>query len=283
MKPKLLLPFFLFTATALSQYVVDVQVVDLQVSVFDKKGDFLTGLKAEDFLVWEDGVAQEVLDVQTDREPFSIGVLLDTSFSMRPHFQTAMRGTQDFLYSLREQDEFFLMTFDDRLLLKKDLTLASEGKSAQWEDLKYGEETRLYDAVLSALQRLRNARYPRRALFLISDGINTSGSGDLKAAIELAQKEKAIIYGLMFDNENLDQNVLRQLADATGGSYFILYENLPRLQAAYEKIASDLAHRFTLYYRSRSDYARPNKPQIKVQMRNADLRVRYQKTYYPSK
>jgi len=277
----LLVYFFFSSAFLLAQYVVDVQVVDLQVSVFDQKGAFLADLKPEDFLVWEDGIPQDILNVEPAREPFSIGVLLDTSHSMRPHFQTTIRSTQDFLYSLRDDDEFFLMTFDDRLLFKKDFGLAGERKPVNLDDLRYGDQTRLYDAVITGLERLRQARYPQRALFVISDGINTSGSGDLGTAIERAQKSKVIVYGLIFDNDDVNQNALRMLSDATGGSYFILYENLPRLQAAYEKIAADLAHRFTLIYRSRSDYHRPRKPQIKVRMKDPLLRVRYQKTYYP--
>jgi Ca-activated chloride channel family protein len=246
-----LLVLFVFTLSANAQYVVNVQVVDLQISVVDKKGDFLTELQPEDFFVFENENPQEVLDLELKREPFSIGVLVDTSSSMQPVFQMTERSTKDFLSSLKP------------------------------EDVLNGHHTRLYDGLIAALQTLGKTNNTRRALFLISDGVNTSGSGSLAQAIELAQKEKVLIYSLIFENSDADINSLSKLSEATGGTYFILYDEFPRLQAAYDKIAADLAHRFTLFYRSSSDYSKAVKPVIKVQMKDPNLSVRFQRTYYP--
>ena len=264
-----------------AQYRVEVQVVDLQVSVTDENREFVKDLKPEDFLVWEDNVLQDVLDLELTREPFSIGILLDTSFSMRPAFKIMAKGTEDFIWSLHPQDEFFLMTFDEKLVLKKDFGLANQKTSLKLSELKYGEATRLFDAILAAEQRLQSAHYPRRALFIISDGMNTSGEGDLKSAIEEAQKNKIIVYSMMLENSEADIATLRMLSDQTGGSYFVLYPQYPRLQAAYDKIARDLANRFTLYYRSHSDYTTVHKPVIKLQMKNPRWRVQFQKAYFP--
>ena len=264
-----------------AQYVVDVQVVDLQVSVIDQEHNFVNVVKPEDFLIWEDGQPQEVLDVESARDPFSIGVLLDTSSSMHPYWRISARGTEDFLWSLKAEDEFFLMTFDDRILLKKDFGFADQRSSVQLKSLRYGDETKMYDGILAAIKRLQNAHYPRRALFIISDGINTSGAGDLNEAIEAAQKNKVLIYTLLLDSDDIEMNPLRHLSEATGGTYFILYGNYPRLEAAYERIANDLAHRFTLFYRSRSDYSKKRKPEIKVAMKNPKWKVEFQKAYFP--
>ncbi len=264
-----------------AQYTVDVQVVDLQVSVTDENREFVKDLTPEDFLVWEDGVPQDVLDLELTREPFSIGILLDTSFSMRPAFKIMAKGTEDFIWSLHPEDEFFLMTFDEKLVVKKDFGFANQRSSLKLSELRYGEATRLYDAILAAEERLKSAHYPRRALFIISDGLNTSGEGDLKSAIEQAQKSKIIVYSMMLENSEADIATLRMLSDATGGSYFVLYEKYPRLQAAYDKIARDLANRFTLYYHSRSDYTQTRKPEIKLQMKNPRRRVQFQKAYFP--
>ena len=271
--------------TVFSQYqeTVDVQVVDLQVSVLDHSHDFVKEVKPEDFLVWEDGVPQEVLDLELKREPFSIGVLLDTSSSMQPYFKMTAQATQEFLWSLGSEDEFFLMTFDDKVLLKKDIGLAAQRASLKLNRLRYGERTRMYDGIVAAVDRLKKAQYPRRALFIVSDGINTSGEADLKQAIESAQTNKVLIYTLLLDSPESDNsNALVRLSEATGGSFFVLYGNYPRLQAAYEKIAKDLANRFTLVYRSRSDYSQNRKPEIKVQMKNPELQVRFQKAYFPA-
>ncbi len=275
--------FLLLALPAFPQYTVDVQVVNLQVSVTDRSRNFVKDVKPEDFLVWEDGEPQEVLDLELKREPFSIGVLLDTSSSMQPYFKMTAQATQQFLWSLDVEDEFFLMTFDDKILLKKDIGLATQRASLNLSSLHYGERTRMYDGIVAAVDRLQMAHYPRRALFVVSDGINTSGEADLKQAIESAQKNKVLIYTLLLDSPESDNsNALVRLSEATGGSFFVLYGNYPRLQAAYEKIAKDLANRFTLFYRSRLDYSQNRKPEIKVQMKNPDLQVRFQKAYFPA-
>ncbi|HSP07034.1 MAG TPA: VWA domain-containing protein [Acidobacteriota bacterium] len=261
-------------------YEVEVQVVDLQVSVTDEHGQFVSDLKPEDFMVTENGAPQDVLDLEINRQPFSIGVLLDTSSSMQPIFQIVTRGTRDFLSSLRQDDEYFLMTFDEKIRLLKDLGTAGSGADAELKKLRFGECTRLFDALMAALERLKQAQQPRRALFLISDGVNTAGGGSLGEVIEAAQRAKTIVYAMVAENGDSDILLLRTLTESTGGTYFVLYDNFPRLQAAYDKIAADLAHRFTLYYRSESDPSRKKPPVIHVQMKNPRWHVQYQKAYY---
>ena len=188
----------LLCGSASAQYVVDVQVVDLQISVSDKQGNFLTELNPEDFIVLENDQPQQVLDLELKREPFSIGVLIDTSSSMQKVFQLTERSTKDFLSSLKADDEYFVMTFDDKISTLKDLTKKADDAGGDWKDLRYGDRTKLYEGVTSALQKLGQTENTHRALFLISDGVNTSGSGSLKQAIELAQREKVLIYCLIF-------------------------------------------------------------------------------------
>ena len=265
-----------------AQYVVNVQVVDLQVSVVNKKGDFISDLKPEDFEVFENGVTQEVLDVDNKRDPFSIGVLIDTSRSMQSVFLLTGRSTTEFLASLRPDDEFFVMSFDDKVEIHQELTKKADAAKSDWNDFRYGSRTKLFEGLNAALDRLSKATHPRRAIFLISDGVNTSGAGNLRQAIELAQKNKVIIYSLILENMDADYHALRELSESTGGTYFVLYDEFPRLQAAYNKIAKDLGHRITLYYRSTSDYSSKQKPEIRVRMKNPEWTVRFQRNYYPA-
>jgi Ca-activated chloride channel homolog len=261
------------------KYEVEVQVVDLQVSVSDRNGNFITNLNPDDFVVEEDKVPQEILDLDTTREPFSIGIVLDTSSSMQRVWRVTARCTEEFVSALLPGDEFFVMSFDDKLKLQNDFVLASN-QTFQLSDLRYGDQTRLFDAIIQSIEKLSAARYQRRALFVISDGINTFGAGDEKTAESLAQKTKTIIYSLIVGDEE-PSNPLRVLSIATGGTYFAMHKDYPFPHVAYRKIASDLAHRFTLYYKSSSDYTQQRKPKITVKMKNKDWRVQYQNTYYP--
>lgn len=284
--PALLILIVLVSAIASAQkyeYSVEVQVVDLQVSVMDENGQYKSDLTPEDFVVTEDGVPQDVLDLELSRQPFSIGVLLDTSSSMEPIFQIIARGTEDFLSSLNEQDEYFLMTFDEKIRMRKPFGATSAGVTADLKNLRFGDRTRLFDALLAALDQLRDAHYPRRALFLVSDGVNTAGGSTLAEVIEAAQRSKTLVYALVTERGETDIYTLRNLVESTGGTYFVLYEEFPRLHAAYDRIAVDLAHRFTLYYRSSSDSSRKKPPQIRVRMKNPKWRVSYQKAYFATK
>lgn len=265
------------------EYNVEVQVVDLQVSVVDENGQYKSDLSSDDFIVTEDGAPQQVLDLELNRQPFSIGVLLDTSSSMESIFQIIARGTEEFLSSLKEQDEYFLMTFDEKIRLRKPFGAAAAGAPSDLRNLKFGDRTRLFDALLAALDQLNSAHYPRRALFLISDGVNTSGGSTLAEVIEAAQRSKTLVYALVTERGETDIYTVRNLVESTGGTYFVLYDQFPRLQAAYDRIAADLAHRVTLYYRSSSDSTRKKRPQIRVRMKNPKWRVSYQKAYFAPK
>ncbi|MCI0445686.1 VWA domain-containing protein, partial [bacterium] len=157
-------------ATNQLEYKVEVQVVELQVTVVDHQGNFQTELSPEDFLVYENGVQQEVIDLELHRQPFSIGIVLDTSSSMASQFMRAGRAAQDFVKALQPQDEYFVMTFDDQIKIRSEMQLASNAINLDFFSYRYGERTRMYEGLMKAIDRLKNARYPHRALFLISDG-----------------------------------------------------------------------------------------------------------------
>ncbi len=267
-------------ATNQLEYKVEVQVVELQVTVVDHQGNFQTELSPEDFLVYENGVQQEVLDLELHRQPFSIGIVLDTSSSMGSQFMRAGRAAQDFVKALQPQDEYFVMTFDDQIKIRSEMQLASNAIIPDFFSYRYGERTRMYEGLMKATERLKTARYPHRALFVISDGANTKGDYRLNDVIKSAQQNKVLIYSLIVQMGGADVYVLGELSDQTGGTAFVLDKEFPRLEAAYKKIASDLAHRITLYYHSTSDYSKEGKPQIEIHMKNPDFRVRFQKVYY---
>jgi VWFA-related protein len=262
------------------QYEVEVQVVELQVSVVDRLNNFQIDLKPEDFLVYENGIAQEVLDVELQRQLFSIGIIVDTSESMQSQFLRISRAAKDFVSSLKPGDEYFVMTFDDKVKMTHEMQIASKGQIPDFLKLRYGQRTRLYEGLMSGLNSLKEARHPQRAIFVISDGVNSMGKYDLSDVIRTAQQNKTLIYSLILQKGGADLYVMYKLAEQTGGTYFVLESDFPRLKAAYEKIAADLAHRITLYYQSSSDYSKKEKPQIQIKTKNPEFKVRFQKAFY---
>jgi VWFA-related protein len=262
------------------EYDVEVQVVELQVSVVDKKDNFQTDLEAEDFLVFENGISQQVLDLELQRQPFSIGIVMDTSSSMQSNFIRISRAAKDFVSSLKAEDEFFVMTFDDRIKVTHEMQIASKAVLPDFLSMDYGHRTRLYEGLMSGLNTLKNSTHPQRAIFLISDGVGSLGKYNLSDVIRTAQQNKTLIYSLILQKGGADLYVMYKLAEQTGGTHFVLEDDFPRLKAAYEKIATDLAHRMTLYYQSSSDYSKQQKPEIKIQTKNPEWKVRFQKAFY---
>ena len=262
------------------EYDVEVQVVELQISVIDRSNNFYTDLGPEDFLVFENGINQQVLDLELQRQPFSIGIIVDTSSSMQSQFLRIGRAAKDFVSSLKPEDEFFVMTFDDKVKLTHEMQIASKAVPPDFLSLRYGERTRLYEGLMSGLNRLKQSAHPQRAVFLISDGVNSLGKYDLSDVIRTAQQNKTLIYSLILQKGGADLYVMYKLAEQTGGTHFVLEDDFPRLKAAYEKIATDLAHRITLYYQSTSDYSKDQKPEIQIRTKNPELKVRFQKAFY---
>ncbi len=271
------------SSTESLQYDVEVQVVELQVSVVNKSNNFQTDLSAEDFIVHENGVPQTVLDVELQRQPFSIGIVIDTSSSMQSQFMRIGRAAKDFVGSLRPADEFFVLTFNDRVNVTHDMQIASKAVPPDFLALRYGHRTKLYEGLMASLERLKDSRYPQRAIFLISDGVNSLGKYDLVDVIRTAQQNKTLVYSLILQKGGADLYVMYKLSEQTGGTHFVLDDDFPRLKAAYEKIASDLAHRITLYYQSKSDYTKEKKPLIQIRTKHPDYTVRFQKAFYFSK
>mgnify|MGYP001233670198 CR=1 FL=1 len=95
MNPLYVSLIILLALPVFAQYQVDVQVVDLQVSVVDSKGNFINDLQPEDFLIWENNIPQQVLDLSLEREPFSVGIMIDSSSSMESAFLDVKRSAMD--------------------------------------------------------------------------------------------------------------------------------------------------------------------------------------------
>jgi len=130
----------------------------------------------------ENNVPQTVLDMETIRQPFSIGILLDTSSSNAALDGNRHEATEDFVYSLRPSDEYFLMVFSDGLEGPAVCSATERNQLSFWRSRDRGIDK----AVRSRDLRRRlpeRGPIPHRALFIISDGVNTAGKGSLREAM----------------------------------------------------------------------------------------------------
>ena len=290
--------------------VRNVNLVDVLFSVVTKREKLVTDLNKEDFKVFDDGVQQEITAFSQPTDlPLRIGMVLDTSNSIRDRLKFEQDAAIDFLFNAirRGRDQAFLMTFDDGPQVIKDFT----GDSGELRDTilkqRAGGGTSLYDAVYSASQQLlTNSPLPpgpntdvRRVLVVISDGDDNSSTRSRGAAVEMAQRAGVIIYSISTSTEwvNIDDqsdpskrinrkyekgegdHVLEQLASETGGRAFFPYR-VDDLGQSFLDIGDELRHQYALAYSPGNRAPDGRFHTIRIQVARKDVIVRARKGYY---
>ena len=178
-----------------------VELINVTATVTDDDGRFVSGLRKEDFTVFEDGVRQEVTYFSSDRVPVSLGILLDASGSMTRDKMSAARSAIDrFIYDLLgKDDELFFLEFANRPDLVQEWTTDRRAISRAVVRVTPAGGTAMYDAIARALPLAGVGRHPKKALLVISDGNDTNSRlsvGDLRPLI---RESEVLVYALGVD------------------------------------------------------------------------------------
>ncbi len=185
------------TSTLLAQLTVDVSLVTLAATVTDRNGRYVPNLEASDFVVTEDGREQKIALVeQSENLPLSIGILLDTSLSMRSKIKTATNAIDRFLKSLNHADDIFLMTFANKIDLVQNFTGDRNKISKALKNVKLGSGTALYDAIEQGIVTVREGKYPKKALLLVTDGQDFGSRVRMDQAIDDVRQSNVLLYCL---------------------------------------------------------------------------------------
>ncbi|MGH9430399.1 MAG: VWA domain-containing protein [Terriglobia bacterium] len=209
-----------------------VQVVNVPVTVLDKRGFPVINLTEKDFEVYENGKRQRITYFrQEPLPPLRIGLLLDTSNSMRPQMNFEKDAASDFVYRMLEQrgsvNKMFLMTFDSQSSLVQDFTSDPDAFQEKIRTLKAGGGKAIYDAIYNACRnKMLSAGQPedtRRILILISDGIDVQSQHTMEEAVSMAHRAETAIYAIQnaaYGFDNPGDKYLARLAEETGGAAF---------------------------------------------------------------
>ncbi|MFM9905856.1 MAG: VWA domain-containing protein [Pyrinomonadaceae bacterium] len=237
------------------------------VTTTQKKHDLVTGLTRGDFLVFEDGVQQEVTFFSDEKTnpPVFVGVLMDTSPSTAGKIAFSKEAAANFLYTVVKlrKDKAAFMTFDHEVTLRQDFTDKLDLlQSAVDKVKKTGSQTALYDAVWQfADEKLRSVP-GRRVMVLITDGDDTFSRADLKDAIDIAQRTETTIFGISTKAgflgtvpgveagtvKDKGDNLLTRLCEDTGGQVFFTGDML-ELERAFKKISDELRSQYIITYK----------------------------------
>jgi len=266
-----------------------VEEVSVQFIVTDKKNRLMTDLLQEDFQVLEEKKPQQITSFTRETDlPLRLGLLIDTSNSIRDRFEFEQRAAADFLRALLRpgEDQAFLGSFDSMAELVHDFTDDLDALVGAIDSLRPGGGTSLYDAIYYGCRdRLLDETPPdgsfRRAMVVLSDGEDNQSRRSRLQALEMAQRAEVIIYTISTNIRGLrmpGDKILQEFAEETGGRYFQPY-SWEELHTAFEAINTELRSQYSLAYQ-------PNTPrdgqyhEIKIVPRNKDLRVRARRGYY---
>lgn len=178
-----------------------VELINVTATVTDAQGRFVSGLKAEDFEVYEDGRRQTITQFDSERVPVSLGIALDTSGSMNgDKWPAAQSAVNRFLYDLLgEQDEAFLYRFDTQPKLLGGWTEDRRGLGRTLASVTPSGGTAMYDAVAAAIPMAQSGSRRKKALVVISDGNDTSSRTDMTELKQLIRESEVLIYAIGID------------------------------------------------------------------------------------
>jgi VWFA-related protein len=178
-----------------------IELVNVTATVIDSNGRFVTGLRQSDFTVYEDGRPVEIAYFSAERVPLSLGIVLDTSGSMAgAKIQAARAALDRFLKNLLGPgDEVFLYRFDTTPRLVQGWTTEYGRISAELARLHPDGATSLYDAVARALPLVQGGRHRKKAMLVISDGMDTSSDIDRQKLKQLIRESETLIYAIGMD------------------------------------------------------------------------------------
>jgi Ca-activated chloride channel homolog len=226
------------------------ELVVLPVTVSNKQGGFVADLPQQRFLVYDNGRRQEIALFSNEDTPVTVGLVIDTSGSMKTKLPEVVVAAGTFKRRSNPQDEMFTVAFNDTVRhaappVSGDTTFESDLRS-----LVAQGRTALYDGLSASLERMTLATRPRKALILVSDGGDNASRSTLEQVLMKARRSNVTIYAVgLFDPDDPDRNlkVLKSLAESTGGARF-LPRSPSELVEACERIARELRSGYTIGY-----------------------------------
>jgi len=269
-----------------TQIRVDVEAVHVFVTVTDKQGKFVTGLPADRFIVYEDGVPQEIVNFSSDADvPIRLGMLIDTSSSVRLKLDFEKRAAVNFLRGImRRQDRALLVEFDRGVTLLNDFTDETTKVVAEIDKLKAGGGTALWDALYTVARDKMTERGPRKTLIVISDGEDLNSKHSFQETVEMIQASEATVYAIGTSSFGASSSPegkenLKKIADDTGGTAFFPYSP-ERLEEAFDLINTELRSQYTIAYSPRDKIRDGRFREIDVRIVDGKgLKLRHRKGY----
>jgi Ca-activated chloride channel family protein len=300
-------------ATADDVIRVNTTLVTLPVSVTDRSGRFIPDLKQDQFHLYEDGIEQQIAYFDSAEKPFTVALLLDISDSTKVSLPSIQDAAAAFVDQLRPADRVFIVAFDKRIKVLCEPTSDRVVLNAAIRRAETGGGTSVYDALdLVVKQRLNRIR-GRKAIVLLTDGVDTSSVGaTFDSSLNTIKELDSLIYPIQYNTtEDLLKvqantieagghfggggvvtakgeplsvayeratRYLKLLADNTGGRFFSA-GSLNHVREKFAGVAAELRQQYSLGYYPANRSAERTKRELKVRVTAPNVAVRSRRSY----
>lgn len=296
---------------------VSTSEVLLPVTVRDQSGRLVTGLRKEDFRIFEDGREQPLTDLELRQVPVDVILMVDSSSSVAGNLEDFRRAVEEFAERLAPEDRISLVKFDDRIELLQDWTRSRVQLRRSLRRISPGVFTRFYDALMLAAREQFQAGQRRHAIVVLTDGIDSrrgyasldmalgallqAGAGVYAISnteIERAKKRRELDTLLASGTSSAQFNQLRigdlreglrvldiseqnleRLAELTGGRIF-RPESFSNLDSVYREVAEDLRSQYSIYYSPQNKARDGRFRRVRVEILNPQMRAKTRIGYF---
>jgi Ca-activated chloride channel homolog len=270
---------------------MDLSLVLIPVQVTTQDGAPITDLDRPDFHIYEEGAEQDIRYFAKDDAPVSVGLLFDSSASMKTKKEKASEAAAAFFRTATGRDEFFLIEFDEAPRLTVPFT---ENTADIYDEIRHTRpfgRTALYDAIHMALGTMKKAKHERKALVIVSDGGDNRSRRDFGAIRSAMVESDVQLYAMgIFDPQSTEDipaeesrgpEVLEQLADVSGGRHFAV--SLNNLTDVSARVGNLLRNRYLVGYSSSNPLRDGKYRRVAVDVTapaGTSFRLQYRKGYF---
>jgi Ca-activated chloride channel family protein len=273
---------------------IPTEMVQLDVKVTDQNGRSIPDLTRNDFVVYEDKVSQSIESVSSEEAPVSMGLVIDTSGSMRPKIYTVSEAARGLIRQMQPDDEAFIAQFKTEAELLQEFTSNRRELEDALGQLTVNGGTALLDAIIATADHAREkGRRRRKALIVITDGVEKNSSVKEKEVIEVMKEDEVQLYlvGFVDEDESFSlfgsraqkaKDLLIRLAEDSGGRSFFPTD-VRETPAIAAQIAKDLRAQYVISYYPSNDKHDGSFHSVRVVVNHGDNRkliARTRQGYY---
>jgi Ca-activated chloride channel family protein len=261
---------------------VDTLLVTIPLTVSDRKGAFIAGLKKENFTIYEGGLSQKIELFLNEEAPMNVAILLDTSYSTKDVLDNIQKAARDFVKILRPGDKAVIVSFDDRTVFLSRLESDRKILSTAIERVSVSNVngSDMYEAIAQVTRNYFADLKGRKAIIALTDGMVTGRGISAQQTLDSLQKSDTFFYPIIFTTDALKRTrtrkpvtveLLQIMAEDTGGKFY--EKDSTKLKEAFQSIAEDLKYQYLIGFYPRNTKGGNERSRIRVAVDRENLLV----------